>query len=669
MGAFFMNTTFFKAALLIVLNIIIAVLPNIVLADCTNNNTNTNTPVAAPAVYSTDIYLSELLPNPSTDEASGEFIELYNADSAAVDLSGWSLSDATDKTYTLSGSIAAKSYLAVYRSDSDIALNNTGDTAELYNPNNILQDSIEYTDSADDDVSYALTKTGDWAWTTTPTPNKANTITAVIVAPTNTTTQPDTKKDSTPSVTYDLSNKIQLSELLPDPAGSDATDEWIELYNGDSRNVDLTGWQIVDSSHAFTIKDVTINKSDYALFAVADTGISLNNGGETVQLVDPTGTEIDSITYSTAITGESYARTSSAWAWTTTLTPNASNAITLPATDTQTSATGDSGSSSTSTTSNSSSSATDATSPTGLLTIAVAKQQDSSTKVVVQGVVSVLPGVFSTSYLYIQDASSGVQVYSSNKAFPALAVGDTVQVTGTIGTANGEIKINTSSTDDISIINSGNAIAPLPVTSYVVDNAGQVVQVAGVIAGKSGSTITLDSGWTIYVKRGTGISTSSFVVGTNVTVAGVLVSTTDGVQVWPRSPVDITTVTTTSGTAAGSTTSTADGATVSGILDKTNTDASQRPASNQTFSLPVVQQAAMSLGVLGWFCIAAGLGLGITLLFRSERLRNLVRNWISVRAHGWVKESDHSVVSEKNTTDLNAPTQYHELHLLNKTLS
>lgn len=644
-----MNTTFCKAVLLV----IITCCPSIVWADCVNTGTNTNS-TAQPVTYSTDIYLSELLPNPSTDEASDEFIELYNAGSTAVDLTGWSLSDATDKTYTLSSTIAAGSYLAIYRSDSGIALNNTGDTAELYNPNTVVQDSIEYTDSADDDISYALTKTGDWTWTTTPTPHIANVIKAVAVTSITTTTQPTTQSDTqtdpaTTSTQYDLSNKIQLSELLPDPAGSDATDEWIELYNGDSKAINLTGWEIVDSSHAFTIQDITIQPSGYAVFAVVDTHISLNNSGEAIQLVDPAGTEIDSQAYPTAIPGQSYARTGSVWTWTTTLTPNANNIITLSATDTEPTHTD---------------TTTDNTNPTsaGLLTIAMVKQQESNAKVVVEGTVSVLPGIFSTSYFYIQDATSGVQIYASSKAFPTLAVGDTVQVTGTIGTSNGEIKINTSNADDIVIVSHGTTITPLPVVSYVVDNAGQVVQITGTVSGKSGSTVTLDSGWTVYVKRGTGVSTTSFVVGASITIAGVLIATTDEVQVWPRSVDDLTSST---GLASGTTSTT--------TTDTTAHITTQHALSDETFSLsnilPATTQAIASLGVLGWLCIAAGLALGITLLFRSDRLKNLVRNWISAKVHGWEERSDHSVGLEKNTTDLNAPTQYHELRLFDKTPS
>ncbi|MFA6388938.1 MAG: lamin tail domain-containing protein, partial [Patescibacteria group bacterium] len=246
----------------------------------TNNNTNTSS-TARTTTYATAVIINEILPNPSGDESQEEFIELYNTSSSTVDLTDWQLTDATDNGYTLAGSIGAKQYLVVYRAESDIALNNSGDQVRLFHPNGNLTDNIEYVDSAKDDTGYALTTSGDWQWTTTPTPGKKNSLPA-----TTTNTNSNTNSASNTNNSNNNSNTntnapvvttrtIQLSELLPDPTGSDSTDEWIELHNYGTSTVDLNGWQLADSSKTYTISTSTpVPSNGYVVFWIGQTGLS-----------------------------------------------------------------------------------------------------------------------------------------------------------------------------------------------------------------------------------------------------------------------------------------------------------------------------------------------------------------------------------------------------------
>lgn len=83
------------------------------------------------------VAINEILPNPSgasTEES--EFIELYNSGDSSVDLGGWKLDDETDggsSPYTIASgtAIPAKSYLVFEKSQTNIALNNTGDIVQL----------------------------------------------------------------------------------------------------------------------------------------------------------------------------------------------------------------------------------------------------------------------------------------------------------------------------------------------------------------------------------------------------------------------------------------------------------------------------------------------------------------------------------------------------------
>ncbi|MFA5318652.1 MAG: lamin tail domain-containing protein, partial [Patescibacteria group bacterium] len=90
--------------------------------------------------YSDDIIISEILPNPAGSDNDNEFIELFNKGDRDVSLEGWILSDATNKNYELrimnleNITIGAGDYLTVFRKESGIALNNTSDAVELYQP-------------------------------------------------------------------------------------------------------------------------------------------------------------------------------------------------------------------------------------------------------------------------------------------------------------------------------------------------------------------------------------------------------------------------------------------------------------------------------------------------------------------------------------------------------
>ena len=182
-------------------------------------------------------------------------------------MADWQLQDASGKTYTLSGTISAKHYYAWYRSDSIISLNNTGETVVLLQPDGTELDSVSYEDGADEDTSYALTDDDTWEWTTELTPYLANTFpTAVeVTEETKTTdTDPDTDNDDEDNTeddadlppSYEYSSDVELSELLPDPEGSDATDEWIELYNA-GETVDLYGWMLTDGGHEYVIDELS----------------------------------------------------------------------------------------------------------------------------------------------------------------------------------------------------------------------------------------------------------------------------------------------------------------------------------------------------------------------------------------------------------------------------
>lgn len=111
------------------------------------------------------VVLNEFLPNPdgiaygfdfgsdSDDMPQGEWVELYNNSTEAVDLTGWYLRDSTPgdgnktdittfNTAPATTTITGKGWLVVYMNQA--IYNNTGDTVRLFNDDHVLVDSHSY---------------------------------------------------------------------------------------------------------------------------------------------------------------------------------------------------------------------------------------------------------------------------------------------------------------------------------------------------------------------------------------------------------------------------------------------------------------------------------------------------------------------------------------------
>lgn len=265
--------------------------------------------------YTTSLVISEALPNPTGDDAVGEFIELYNPSTSEEDISGWQIDDAVGGStpYTLpSGTVVgSRAYLVVSRSDSGIALNNAGDMARFIDPSGKVWAQVEYSESAADDTSYALTSGGSYVWTTHVTPGAANDI-VVPATPTpkplassstkatpTSTPKPLVEEEST--TTAVVSPNVVLHSALPNPAGDDATGEYIELINTGNKAIDISGWQLDDEdggSAPYVIPAGTSIGADQVLrFTREDTNIALNNTNDEVRLLAPNGDVLQSFAY------------------------------------------------------------------------------------------------------------------------------------------------------------------------------------------------------------------------------------------------------------------------------------------------------------------------------------------------------------------------------------
>ena len=278
------------------------------------------------------VHLNEFMPSPKHIDFDGdgeanyldEYIELYNATDAAVDLSGWMLDDREGGTRPWrlpeGTMIQARGFLLFFRKETGIALNNGGDSVRLLAPDGVTEgDRMDY-DHSSADIPWSRAGDGDGTWTESypPSPggpNIAPTVTptptitptpAISVTPTPTPTVTPTATLSPTPVTPGF---ITLNEFLPAPKDIDFNgdgeanllDEYIELYNPQDIPVSLAGWMLDDGeagSHPWRLPDeTTIDARGFLLFFRSETGVALNNTGDDVRLISPAGQIIDAYSY------------------------------------------------------------------------------------------------------------------------------------------------------------------------------------------------------------------------------------------------------------------------------------------------------------------------------------------------------------------------------------
>jgi len=129
------------------------------------------------------------------------------------------------------------------------------------------------------------------------------------------------------------SDGILINEIMPSPEGTDEINEWIEIYNSNNFNVDLSGWKIKDTNGTpttFTISENTIIlASNFLIFKRPDTKITLNNDADGLKLLTPDGKIVDSVEFSKAIKSYSYSKINSDWQWSSIPTPGFTNSSSI----------------------------------------------------------------------------------------------------------------------------------------------------------------------------------------------------------------------------------------------------------------------------------------------------------------------------------------------------
>jgi len=307
------------------------------------------------------IYLNEILPNPKKS-SDDEYIEITNGESEPVDLRGWKIKDASkSKGYQFKEHeiLNPGEYLAIYKPDSKLSLNNSNETVYLFNPQNELVSSATFEKSSKNS-SYSFDGQ-EWKWTKYLTPGKKNefdsTPTVKINKPKKAfediatefsakAKDKETKKlkytwnfgDGKKSYlrktthTYLATGKytvmltitddsqtveksfavnvkksplpdLEIVKLLPNPTGADTDGEYVDIKNSSGEKVDLKGWKIATGldkkmfNHPIS-GELAINSGENKTVTREFSKFSLNNKAGKVQLVAPDGKIIDEVEYS-----------------------------------------------------------------------------------------------------------------------------------------------------------------------------------------------------------------------------------------------------------------------------------------------------------------------------------------------------------------------------------
>ncbi len=162
--------------------------PATILGQVTNGNTANQTPglpagdegLLAPQ-------LSELLPNPIStgNDGTDEYIELYNPNDTAYDLSGFILQTGVTTYHSYqfpSGTILPpQGFQAFYASQTGLSLSNTTSQVGLLDPlGRVVASSDVYRNAKEGNVWILANQ--QWQWSTVATPNKANVVQAPVTA-------------------------------------------------------------------------------------------------------------------------------------------------------------------------------------------------------------------------------------------------------------------------------------------------------------------------------------------------------------------------------------------------------------------------------------------------------------------------------------------------------
>lgn len=297
-----------------------------------------------------------------------EWFELYNNTNQSITLDGWQIElyrTALDWSVKLKGVILPQNYFLIVSSEKispsyDFNYSNlggkfinSGQKVLLKNNEGFIADEVNCSSgwfAGDNTTKQTMERKNSQLpgndstnWLTSQntggTPKTINSVISTLVPKeeAGTSTEAQMNKTLSASTTTETLEQINypegiiFNEILPSPEGPDEENEWIEIFNQNLFEINLSKWRVSDTVGTVNIytfpEGVKIGQKGFLVLPRPDTKITLNNGGDSLKLIQPNGNIIDEVTYEKAPQGYSYNRTESDWVWSNILTKNSVNIL------------------------------------------------------------------------------------------------------------------------------------------------------------------------------------------------------------------------------------------------------------------------------------------------------------------------------------------------------
>jgi hypothetical protein len=494
------------------------------------------------------VFITEIFPNPSGSDRDGEFIELHNFSNQPVDLQGYRLEIDGGRSFEFgeflnqARVLPPQGYFALFRQNSGLILNNEGGTIWLFaSPREEKPDQVLTYDSAGEGLSFCdsldinlatpgiFTKkflanslsVGEWIWNQTPTPGAPNQI----------------KTPNHPPVAAFSVNEEITAGVAADFDASDSFDEDGDLLSFAWDFGDGVRLSLENPAHIFLrpgnfLVRLTVSdgqEKDYLEKNIEVVGVFSGGVPDSQSLFIPDEQE-EIFTSLSAEKKESNEIFSSSVIKEKSLVKKVKSSQVAAAKKTVQKIAGEK-----------------IYSPAKMSNSAVSlKQYKLGVALKISGTVIVLPGVFGSQYFYaLSDGdSSAVKIYSYKKDFPKLALGDLVEVSGTVGGSEIDKYLNAKVAANIKIVGQNEAPEPEKITSagFKEENSDHFVKIEGEVTAKSGSLLAVEDGegkFNIYLKSGANIDTKEIRAGQKITATGLLGKVSSGLAIMPRGQFDL----------------------------------------------------------------------------------------------------------------------------------
>ena len=255
------------------------------------------------------IVINEVMPGnnnliPDANGNCSEWVELYNRSDVPISLLGYYISDDLDDPFRAALpdiTLGAGEYKIVYLSGTSelesgihVAFRlSSGEHVVLTTIDGMQQDELLYDGTCPENASLGRDSAGTIVYYGTPTPGYEN-----------------AKSYAANAVAWFDASSVFISEVRA--AASKGESDWVELYNGSSAEITLSGWSLTDDASnksKFPLDNVTISAAGYALVSLGtatetatdnatetttgSASLSLAAGGEQLLLSDSSGRWVD----------------------------------------------------------------------------------------------------------------------------------------------------------------------------------------------------------------------------------------------------------------------------------------------------------------------------------------------------------------------------------------